>query len=125
MKKASSNILLFSKIYRTMTSGWQGAPSFRREIRPGTGFRTGDFVEEKFGEVYRTTTPTSGFHHSHFTSDSQHTSQTKTIQEVFFTNSIAESSAKKVGTAHSKSSKSQKKQRARGRGGGGGGHSRE
>ena len=35
-----------------MTSGWQGAP-YRKEIRPGAGSKTGDFVEEK---LYRRTT---------------------------------------------------------------------
>ena len=36
------------KAYRTMTSGWKGAPYFQ-EIRPGAGFKTGDFVKEKLG----------------------------------------------------------------------------
>ena len=31
-----------------MASGWEGAP-YLQEIRPGAGFKTGDFVEEKFG----------------------------------------------------------------------------
>ena len=32
-----------------MMSGCQGTPYFQ-EIRPGAGFKTGDFVEEKLGE---------------------------------------------------------------------------
>ena len=30
MKSVSANIILFAEDYRTMTSGWQGAPYFRR-----------------------------------------------------------------------------------------------
>ena len=33
-----------------MTSGWQGAPYVFQKIRPGVGFKTGDFVEERSGE---------------------------------------------------------------------------
>ena len=43
-----SHIFLFANNYRTMTSGGQGdTPYFIQEIRPGAGFNTGDFVEEK------------------------------------------------------------------------------
>ena len=38
-----------------MTSGWQGAPNFRRYDRE-LGFETGDFVEENRGGGYRRTT---------------------------------------------------------------------
>ena len=48
MKKASSNIFMFAKVYRTMTSGRQGAPSFRRYGRELVS-KTGDFVKEKLG----------------------------------------------------------------------------
>ena len=42
------NIFLFAKAYRTITSGWQGGTVYQ-EMRPGRGFKTGDFDEEKFG----------------------------------------------------------------------------
>ena len=32
-----------------MTPEWQGAPPYFRRIRPGAGFKTGDFVKEKQG----------------------------------------------------------------------------
>ena len=32
-------------------SGWQGRGTAFQEVRPGAGFKTGDFVEEKFGGV--------------------------------------------------------------------------
>ena len=38
-----------------MTSGRLGAPYFRR-IRPGAGFKTGDFAEEQLGGGYHRTT---------------------------------------------------------------------
>ena len=44
----SPYISFFAEGYRTRTSGWQGAPLFQ-EIRPGAGFKTGDFVKEKLG----------------------------------------------------------------------------
>ena len=31
-----------------MTPGWQGASPYFLEIRPGAGFKTGDFAEEVF-----------------------------------------------------------------------------
>ena len=36
-----------------MTSGWQGAPCFRRYGREGAGFKTGDTVKEKSGGLDR------------------------------------------------------------------------
>ena len=45
MKTLSSYTFLFAKNYRMMASGWQGAPYFQ-EIRPGAGFKTGDFFKE-------------------------------------------------------------------------------
>ena len=36
------------KVYRTMTFGVSRGAVFE-EIRPGAGFKTGDFVEEKLG----------------------------------------------------------------------------
>ena len=49
MKKTSSHVVLFAKDYRLMTSGWQGAPYFRRHDRESAGFKTGDFVQEQLG----------------------------------------------------------------------------
>ena len=48
MKTTYSHIVLFARDYRTVASGWEGAP-YLQEIRPGAGFKTGDFVEEKLG----------------------------------------------------------------------------
>ena len=41
-----------------MVSGWQGRAVFK-EIRPGAGFKTGDFAKEKLGGGYRRTTITT------------------------------------------------------------------
>ena len=48
MKKISSCIFLFAEYYRTMTSGWKGAPCWRRIDRELV-FKTDDFVKEKLG----------------------------------------------------------------------------
>ena len=40
--------------YRTITSGWQGAPYFRRYGRE-LGFKTGDFVKENVRGLHRRT----------------------------------------------------------------------
>ena len=48
MEKASSNIFMLAKVYRTMTSGRQGASYFRRYGRE-LASKTGDFVKEKLG----------------------------------------------------------------------------
>ena len=48
MKKASSNIFMLAKGYRTMTSGGARG-TLLQEIRPGAGFETGDFVKETLG----------------------------------------------------------------------------
>ena len=46
-KNIITNIFLFvTKDYRTITSGWQGAPHFRRYGREL--FKTGDTVKEKY-----------------------------------------------------------------------------
>ena len=45
MRNVSQSICLFTTNYkddRTMTSGWKGAPNFRRYGRE-LGFKTGDF----------------------------------------------------------------------------------
>ena len=47
--KLSPFIFLFSKDDRTMTSGWQRAPYFRRNGRESAGFTTGNFVKERLG----------------------------------------------------------------------------
>ena len=47
-EKTSSDIFILAKVYRTMTSGRQGAPYFRRYGRELVS-KTGDFVEENFG----------------------------------------------------------------------------
>ena len=52
---------LVAKDDRTMTSGWQGTPYFRSYGREGAGFKTGDFVEEELGGLYRRTTPTCAY----------------------------------------------------------------
>ena len=64
MKRISANIfLLFAEGYRTVTSGWQGAPLLQ-EIRPRAGFRSGDFPLKKRWEGYRRrTTPPRHRHH--------------------------------------------------------------
>ena len=49
MKNKALHIFLLAKSYRTRTSEWQGAGSVFQEIRPGTGFITGDFADEKLG----------------------------------------------------------------------------
>ena len=51
MKIASSlYIFLFAKGYRTTTSRWQGAPLTQTiPVRPGAGFKTGDFVQKIVG----------------------------------------------------------------------------
>ena len=41
-----------------MASGWRGIYRISGEIRPGAGFKTGDFAEEKLGGGYRRTTLT-------------------------------------------------------------------
>ena len=43
----SPRIFLFAKGYRTVMSGWQGEPYFRRYGREGAGFKTGVFVKRK------------------------------------------------------------------------------
>ena len=48
MKTTYSHIVLFARDFRTVASGWEGAP-YLQEIRPGAGFKTGNFVEEKLG----------------------------------------------------------------------------
>ena len=48
MKNKNSYIFLFAKDCRTMTSGWQGAPYFRRYGRELV-FKTGDSVKEMLG----------------------------------------------------------------------------
>ena len=53
MKKTSSYVFLFAKDYRTTTSGWQGAPYFRKYDQKLVS--TGDFSEEKLGGYRRTT----------------------------------------------------------------------
>ena len=50
MKTLSSYTFLFANNYRMMASGRQGAPNFQ-EIRPGTGFKTGDSFEETLGRA--------------------------------------------------------------------------
>ena len=40
-----------------MTSGWHGHRTVFQEVRPGAGFKTGDFVEEMLGEGYLKMTP--------------------------------------------------------------------
>ena len=52
----STYILVCNKGYRTMTSGWVARGTVFREVRPGAGFKTGDFVKEKLGGGYRRTT---------------------------------------------------------------------
>ena len=47
MKRVSAYIILFAEDYRTMTSGWVARGTVMQAIRPGAGFKTGDFVKEK------------------------------------------------------------------------------
>ena len=49
MKSISSHILLFAKDYRPMTRVGVAKGTVFQEIRPWTGFKTGDFVKEKLG----------------------------------------------------------------------------
>ena len=54
MKKASSHIVLFAKDYRLMTSGWQGAPYFRRYGR-GLVSKPAILLKKSWGGYRRTT----------------------------------------------------------------------
>ena len=47
METMSSCMFWLAKDYRTMSSGWQGAPY--SWIRPGGGLKTSDFINEKLG----------------------------------------------------------------------------
>ena len=49
------DIFSSARVYRSITSGCPGRTVFE-EIRPGAGFETGDFVEEKLGGGYRSKT---------------------------------------------------------------------
>ena len=49
-KTMSSSILLFAKDYRTMTSGWQGAPYIRR-YTAGSWFKNRRFHQRKSGRA--------------------------------------------------------------------------
>ena len=69
MKKylhTSKYILLFANDDRTMTSGWQGTPDFRRYGRERV-YKTGDFVKQKLGglscndSTFLDVTQTAGF----------------------------------------------------------------
>ena len=55
MKKTSSHIVFFAKDYRLMTSGWQGAPYFRRYGR-GLVLKPAILLKKSSGG-YRRTTP--------------------------------------------------------------------
>ena len=48
MKRLRTFSGLQRKDHQTMTSGWQGTPSIQ-EVRPGAGFKTGDFVKRNVG----------------------------------------------------------------------------
>ena len=45
----TTRVLLFAKDGRTMTSGGGQRGTVFQEVRPGAGFKTGDFVTEKLG----------------------------------------------------------------------------
>ena len=40
---------MLAKVYQAVTSGQQGRGTVFKEIRPGAGFKTGDFVKDKLG----------------------------------------------------------------------------
>ena len=48
-KHAASHIFLHGKGISNDSVGVARGAEFREIIRPGAGFKTGDFVEEKFG----------------------------------------------------------------------------
>ena len=54
----STLIFLFAKDDRTITSGRVARGAVFQELRPGAGFKTGDFVKEKLGGRYRSKTQT-------------------------------------------------------------------
>ena len=55
IKGTSSHVFLFAKGYRLMTSGWQGAPCFRRYGR-GLVSKPTISLKKKLGGFYRRTT---------------------------------------------------------------------
>ena len=54
MKTQSLCIVLSAKDYQTMAVG-MARVTVNQEIRPGAGFKTGDFVKETLGGYRRTT----------------------------------------------------------------------
>ena len=50
-KRLFCSLFLFAEDYRTMRDIWVARGTVFRQVRPGDGFKTGDFVHEKLGEL--------------------------------------------------------------------------